>query len=86
MSAYPQPRLRLSLLAFALLMMMCFSYEARGDSTDEEDLAPGVKLRIESCGYQRTTNQISDDDDDSAGGMDDDDSAQDDDDSAGGGS
>lgn len=86
MSADPQPRLRLSLLAFSLLLMMCFSYEARGDATAEEDLAPGVKLRIESCGYERASNQISDDDDDSASGADDDDSAQDDDDSADGGS
>jgi len=63
--------------------MMSLSYEARGDGTAEEDLAPGIKLRIESCGYVKTVQEITDDDDDSAG--DDDDSAGDDDDSAGGG-
>jgi hypothetical protein len=70
--------------------MMSLSYEARGDATAEEDLGPGIKLRIESCGYVKTNQEITDDDDsaggdddDSAGG-DDDDSAGDDDDSAGG--
>ncbi len=62
--------------------MMCLSYEARGDATAEEDLAPGIKLRIESCGYVKTVQEITDDDDSAA---DDDDSAADDDDSAGGG-
>jgi hypothetical protein len=80
MSTSPEPRLRLSVLAFSLLLMMCFSYEAKGDPTAEEDLSPGIKLRIESCGYEKTF-QIISDDDDSAG--DDDDSGGDDDDSAG---
>ena len=79
----PSP-LRLSTLGFCLLFMMCLSFEARGDGTEEEDLSPGIKLRIESCGYEPTTNVVSDDDDsatDESG--DDDDSASDDDDSAG---
>ena len=63
--------------------MMSLSYEARGDGTAEEDLAPGIKLRIESCGYVPTAQGITDDDDSSS---DDDDSSSDDDDSAGGGS
>ncbi len=78
----PAPRRRLPVLAAALLLMMSLSYEARGDATAEEDLAPGIKLRIESCGYVRTVQEITDDDDSAA---DDDDSAADDDDSAGGG-
>ena len=51
------------------------------DGTAEEDLAPGIKLRIESCGYDKPRQILVSDDDDSAG--DDDDSAGDDDDSAG---
>lgn len=77
-------RLRLSTLGFCLLFMMCLSFEARGDGTEEEDLSPGIKLRIESCGYEPPRNVVSDDDDsatDESG--DDDDSASDDDDSAG---
>jgi len=61
--------------------MMSLSYEARGDGTAEEDLAPGIKLRIESCGYVDTPQTVADDDDSAS---DDDDSAGDDDDSAGG--
>ncbi len=65
------------------------------DGTAEEDLSPGIKLRIESCGYDKPRQiLVSDgedcetDDDDSAGDdddmIDDDDSANgDDDDSAG---
>ena len=73
---------KLSIPAFCLLFLMCFSFEARGDGTAEEDLSPGVKLRIESCGYERTPIQAVDDDD--SAGDDDDDSAGDDDDSADG--
>jgi hypothetical protein len=61
---------------------MSLSFEARGDGTEEEDLSPGIKLRIESCGYEPPRNVVSDDDD-SASDDDDDDSASDDDDSAG---
>ena len=69
----PAPRFPLTAAAICLLVLMCFSYEARGDGTAEEDLAPGVKLRIESCGYERTPIEAVDDDDSASG--DDDDSA-----------
>jgi hypothetical protein len=84
MLKFQLPRPRLSVLAFSLLLMMSLSYEARGDGTAEEDLSPGIKLRIESCGYEKTSQETVNDDDDSA--SDDDDSASDDDDSASGGS
>ena len=74
----PNRRSGLSVAAFMLLLLMCFSYEARGDDDDddwtqEEDLSPGIKLRIESCGYDERPNQVRDDDD--SAGDDDDDSA-----------
>ncbi len=83
MLKFQLPRPRLSVLTFSLLLMMSLSYEARGDGTAEEDLSPGIKLRIESCGYVKTLQEIVDDDDSAS---DDDDSASDDDDSASGGS
>ena len=71
-------RLSLSLM----FVLMCFSIEAHGDDhqTEEEQLSPGIRLRMEGCGYVRPNNRA-DDDDDSAD--DDDDSADDDDDSTG---
>ena len=68
-------RLSLSLM----FVLMCFSIEAHGDDhqTEEEQLSPGIRLRMEGCGYVRPNNRA-DDDDDSAD--DDDDSANDDDD------
>jgi hypothetical protein len=89
MLKFQLPRPRLSVLAFSLLLMMSLSYEARGDGTAEEDLSPGIKLRIESCGYVKTVQEIVDDDsasDDDDSASDDDDSASDDDDSASDGS
>ena len=76
------------LLAASLLVLACLSITLPGGAqeiqqtgTPEEDLSPGIKLRIESCGYDRPRQILVGDDDDSAG--DDDDSAGDDDDSAG---
>lgn len=73
-------KIRRYVMAFGLLFVMCLSYEARGDDDDyeatpEDELAPGIKLRIESCGYDKPrTVSIGLDDDDAA---DDDDSATD---------
>ena len=83
-------------LAYVLLVFtFCFSLDALGDDHDnveDTDLSPGIRLRIESCGY-RTTRIVLDDDDsapvddddaaDDDDATDDDDSAGDDDDSAG---
>ena len=76
--AAPFRRIRRLVASFGLLLVLCLSYEARGDShedgTSDEALSPGIKLRIESCGYSRPSGRI--DDDDSSG---DDDSSDDDD-------
>ena len=84
-------RSRVGPLGLGLLLALCFSFEARGDShtdttyesTDEADLAPGIKLRIESCGYRPEPPGQAGDDDDSA--PDDDDTGASDDDDSGGG-
>ena len=76
------------LASTALLMLACVGVylpagadEIIEDGTAEEELSPGIKLRIESCGYDKPRQILVSDDDDSAG--DDDDSATgDDDDSA----
>jgi ribonuclease E len=72
-------------------LALCLSWEARGDShddgeqeaaaaTSETDLSPGIKLRIQSCGYQKTYRRSTDDDDDDSSPADDDDSSPADDD------
>ncbi len=51
---HPRRKATRYIMAFGLLLLMCLSWEVRGDdreATEEEDLAPGIKLRIESCGY-----------------------------------
>ena len=85
---------RLASLALLLLVTVSVYLPAGADEinengTPEEDLAPGIKLRIESCSYDPPRQVLSQgDDDDSAGDdddatSDDDDATSDDDDSAG---
>ncbi|HCP48485.1 MAG TPA: hypothetical protein DIU15_20780, partial [Deltaproteobacteria bacterium] len=59
-----------------LLLFSCVSFDARGDDhdgTQEEDLSPGIRLRIQSCGYVPPRGDAGDDDDDDTGDGDDDD-------------
>ena len=58
---------RYRLASVFLVLMVCLSFNARGDDhhTDEEDLSPGIRLRMESCGYVRSGTQGGDDDDSS---------------------
>ena len=72
------------LASTALLLLACVGVylpagadEIIEDGTAEEELSPGIKLRIESCGYDKPRQILVSDDDDSAG--DDDDAADDDD-------
>ena len=76
------------LASTALLFLACVGVylpagadEIIEDGTAEEELSPGIKLRIESCGYDKPRQILVSDDDDSAD--DDDDLAGDDDDLAG---
>ena len=71
----------LVLLATVSVYLPAGADEIIEDGTSEEDLSSGIKLRIESCGYDKPRQILVQDDDDSAG--DDDDSAGDDDDSVG---
>jgi len=73
------------LASVALLMFVTVSIylpaeadEIIEDGTAEEALAPGIKLRIESCGYEKPRQILVQDDDDAT--SDDDDATSDDDD------
>jgi hypothetical protein len=72
----------LVLLATVSVYIPADADEIIEDGTAEEELAPGIKLRIESCGYDKPRQILVSDDDDSAAG-DDDDAAGDDDDATG---